>query len=96
MLSNAYFHAKFRFDTAENEPAKNLQKFANFANFANSANPNRPATEVFQARAGGWDINLNKVSLTDEEAAAFAKYVLRPWLAPKFSLTLSEDGFFLS
>ena len=35
MLSNAYFLAKFRFDTAENEPAKNLQKFANFANFAN-------------------------------------------------------------
>ena len=31
MLSNAYFLAKFRFDTAENEPAKNLQKFANFA-----------------------------------------------------------------
>ena len=25
MLSNAYLHAKFRFDTAENEPAKNLQ-----------------------------------------------------------------------
>ena len=34
MLSNAYFLAKFRFDTAENEPAKNLQKFAKFANFA--------------------------------------------------------------
>ena len=33
MLSNAYFLAKFRFDTAENEPAKNLQKFANFLNF---------------------------------------------------------------
>ena len=31
MLSNAYFLAKFRFDTAENEPAKKLQKFANFA-----------------------------------------------------------------
>ena len=28
MLSNAYFLAKFRFDTAENEPAKNLQKIA--------------------------------------------------------------------
>ena len=28
MLSNAYFLAKFRCDTAENEPAKNLQKFA--------------------------------------------------------------------
>ena len=34
MLSNAYFLAKFRFDTAENEPAKNLQKFANFPSFA--------------------------------------------------------------
>ena len=33
MLSNAYFLAKLRFDTAENEPAKNLQKFAEFANF---------------------------------------------------------------
>ena len=35
MLSNAYFLAKFRFDTAENEPAKDLQNFANFPNFAN-------------------------------------------------------------
>ena len=34
MLSNAYFLAKIRFDTAENEPAKNLQNFAKFANFA--------------------------------------------------------------
>ena len=33
MLSNAYLLAKFRFDTAENEPAKNLQNFAkNFEN----------------------------------------------------------------
>ena len=29
MLSNAYFLAKFRFDTAANEPAKNLQNVAN-------------------------------------------------------------------
>ena len=29
MLSNAYFLAKFRFDTAENEPAKNLLIFPN-------------------------------------------------------------------
>ena len=28
MLSNAYFLAKFRFDAAENEPAKNLRNFA--------------------------------------------------------------------
>ena len=35
MLSNAYFLANFRFDTAENEPAKNFQIFAKiFANFA--------------------------------------------------------------
>ena len=27
MLSNAYFIAKIRFHTAENEPAKNLQNF---------------------------------------------------------------------
>ena len=38
MLSNAYFLAKFRFDTAENEPAKNLQNFAK--KNANFANPN--------------------------------------------------------
>ena len=34
MLSNAYFLAKFRFDTTENETATNLQNFANFSNFA--------------------------------------------------------------
>ena len=33
MLSNAYFLAKFRFDTAENEPAKNLQKLQIFPIF---------------------------------------------------------------
>ena len=42
MLSNAYFLAKFRFDTAENEPAKNLQNFANFPNFPNFANRLHP------------------------------------------------------
>ena len=55
MLSNAYFLAKFRFDTAENEPAKNLQNFANFANFAKFANfatrPWRP-DRTFQLRTG--------------------------------------------
>ena len=35
MLSNAYFLAQFRFDTAENEPSKKLQNFANFPTFAN-------------------------------------------------------------
>ena len=32
MLSNAYFLANFRFDTAENEPAKNFANFE-FSNF---------------------------------------------------------------
>ena len=36
MLSNTYFLAKFRFDTAENEPAKNFANFATcFVKFAN-------------------------------------------------------------
>ena len=43
---NAYFLAKFRFDTAENEPAKN---FANFGKFANFANPN-PGTHRRSSR----------------------------------------------
>ena len=51
MLSNAYFLAKFRFDTAENEPAKNLQKFAKFANFADP-NPLTPVgSSLAPARA---------------------------------------------
>ena len=41
---NAYFLAKIRFDTAENEPAKKLQRIAkiislNFPKFANFAKP---------------------------------------------------------
>ena len=46
MLSNAYFLAKFRFDIAENEPAKNLQnlqKIGNFPNFADHSPPNTGA-----------------------------------------------------
>ena len=49
MLSNAYFLAKFRFDTAENEPAKNLQNL-NFAKFANFADPNPNWSAVRLAR----------------------------------------------
>ena len=54
MLSNAYFLAKIRFDTAENEPAKNLQKFAKFANFADP-NPQtraRTRTSILASVAG--------------------------------------------
>ena len=49
MLSNAYFLAKFRFDTAENEPAKILQNFAKFANFAD---PNPLTLTLTERRRG--------------------------------------------
>ena len=49
MLSNAYFLAKFRFDTAENEPAKILQNFAKFANCATSRNRTASALQAFAA-----------------------------------------------
>ena len=58
MLSNAYFLAKFRFDTAENEPAKNLQNFRkmHFSKNAFSKNAffeNAFAKEAEQSRASG-------------------------------------------
>ena len=55
MLSNAYFLAKFRFDTVENEPAKNLQNFAKFANFADpkTLNPGSDLRVALQARGPG-------------------------------------------
>ena len=64
MLSNAYFLAKFRFDTAENEPANNLQILQKIANFPNFADPNpqnagcpdpgrRGGSACREARTGG-------------------------------------------
>ena len=41
MLSNAYFLAKVRFDTAENEPAKNLQILQNLPILLTLTPPNR-------------------------------------------------------
>ena len=49
MLSNVYFLAKFRFDTAENEPAKKLQNFANFAG------PNHCSTTAARSSDDGSD-----------------------------------------
>ena len=52
MLPNAYFLAKSRFDTAENEPAKKLQNFPNY--FPNFANPNPTQVPLaFAASVGG-------------------------------------------
>ena len=47
MLSNAYFLAKFRFDTAENEPAKKFQKLSK--NFYQGTPTARQATEELRA-----------------------------------------------
>ena len=54
MLSNAYFLAKFRFDTAENEPAKNLQNFRkmHFSKMHLLCNPGCPPS-ARRRRAGG-------------------------------------------
>ena len=57
---NAYFLANFRFDTAENEPAKNLQKFVNFADpnpltltpCREVEEPGQSGATVFQAADG--------------------------------------------
>ena len=50
MLSNAYFLAKFRFDTDENEPAKNLQNFENFAFTPGSRRREAPRRESGRRR----------------------------------------------
>ena len=56
MLSNAYFLAKIRFDTAENEPAKNLKIFEKFAKLVKKicvCNANLKRRQfVVSARAG--------------------------------------------
>ena len=47
MPSNAYHVAKFRFDTAENEPAKILLNFAKFRRPAGAAQPAaQPAVQL--------------------------------------------------
>ena len=62
MLSNAYFLAKFHFDTAENEPAKKLQniflqnfpkKRATFAICVNLRGPGEGGAAPVDARQGG-------------------------------------------
>ena len=77
MLSNAYFLAKFRFDTAENEPAKNLQNFekeiAQFPNFANHPHRSRPRPPTGQPwhKLGGADLELADLALALLEGLFF-------------------------
>ena len=74
MLSNAYFLAKFRFDTAENEPAKNLQIFAKLANFADSATLSRrshAAGLAVHGEAGCAHIPFHKIDVNGKVPPAF-------------------------
>ena len=60
MLSNAYFLAKFRFDTAEKEPAKKLQNCAEAnpkcVDFANVRTRIGTAAPARQGRPGSLDV----------------------------------------
>ena len=71
MLSNAYVLAKFRFDTAENEPAKNVQ---NFVNFPNSL---RAVVERRGAMAVGLSRTHDRVRAAQAAAAAAAAAAAR-------------------
>ena len=55
MLSNAYFVAKFRFDTAENESGKNLQKFRKM-HFSKMHFPKMHFDALLAAAAEGGDL----------------------------------------
>ena len=77
MLSNAYFLAKIRFDTAENEPAKNLQKFARILLIVLTLTPKvldgNPCLEDYQARVARIVGKLN-LSLETKTKAALLRW----------------------
>ena len=77
MLSNAYFLGKFRFDTADNEPAKKLQ---NFPQKRHQFLPSK-MTSIFDIEN---DINLLASSSARPAAA------LRDMLFPMSSMTESK------
>ena len=78
MLQNAYFLAKIGFDTAENEPAKILQRFAaffsifqHFANFANARRSSPSASSfsrTFEVQLGSFNsLTARRVALGPSE-----------------------------
>ena len=74
------FLAKFRFDTAENEPTKKLQKFVNLENFAKPNAPlmGRPGPRcVREDPVAVYQTGADGVPL-DEEAALRRILVLSP------------------
>ena len=95
MLSNAYFLAKFRFDTAENEPAKNLQSFAKFANFANFANPD-PLTLILSRPEAGPRREVGDVVAIFVNLDAASERQLARQLATLVPFAENRTVFFLS
>ena len=101
MLSNAYFLANFRFDTAENGPAKNLLNFANFPNFqvlrsaqhlaGDGPHPGRPGRVA--AVPLGFVPGLGVRGLGSAKLANFAKFCkILQFLAGSFS-AVSKRNF---
>ena len=86
MLSNAYFLAKFRFDTAENEPAKKLQKMAIVAilfwqNFARGRPDCSCIGQVFRLRGGYGRPAASSADPASAKAAANFRGLVLGWLA---------------
>ena len=93
MLLNAYFLAKFRFDAAENEPAKKIAKFAKSDNFANFASPNNDHEEVvgktITIRAAG-GLKLKVTAEVYDATRLIQGHWRKFWRKkPMFALTLS-------
>ena len=87
MLSNAYFLAKFRFNTAENEPAKNSQKIrpgpAAPAAAAPGARRRWPPRQRAARGCGGWQFDGSKIAFFQmfgavQEAHRFKLHTVDP------------------
>ena len=87
MLSNAYFVAKFRFDTAENEPAKNLQ------NFRKNAFSGEASSEWLQTRAANLQPAGSCKLSCSEKLAENARAFL---VANRKAATASQLFFFIA
>ena len=71
MLSNAYFLAKFRFDTAKNEPAKILQKVYKICQSPASCGPRREVLDFVL------EVRLRLVDALDGGPLGLRRVVLR-------------------
>ena len=89
MLSNAYFLAKFRFDTAENEPAKNLRNFAKFAHEVVEMLLECGAEVNFCNSLFDTPLHFAVENCDKQIVSTLIKYGVRCSLKPKFGLTLS-------